>query len=229
MSADTHVIVPSCVVCGQPVNAHHSACYAENTERLAASEAEVAALKAEKAEQVTVQELEWEHHPQVEGQARALCSLGTYRVTHIGDYTLWRLIINEHQGDGNKAPSVYDAKAAAQADFERRVLSCLTSPPRVDHEDEIRRLRARNARLKDENHELQYQPWRMSADTHVIVPPDAEGLVAELRARKSGSRLCDDYTPPADVKLMHRAANTIVSLTAEVAALKAEVERRDGL
>ena len=79
-----------------------------------------------------VRALEW--MPSKTSYTQATCVLGQYQITFLGEFECWQLSAPHKQGtdwkDGfTRHASKSAAKAAAQADYERRILAALTPAP----------------------------------------------------------------------------------------------------
>lgn len=79
-----------------------------------------------------VRALEW--MPSKTSYTQANCVLGQYQITFLGEFECWQLSAPHKQGtdwkDGfTRHASKSAAKAAAQADYERRILAALTPAP----------------------------------------------------------------------------------------------------
>lgn len=87
-------------------------------------DARIATLEAQLAERVKVKALEWAQHPTAEAW-RADIMLGTYQVWVGTHGTAWQFdgLLGERINE--TASDEEEAKAAAQADYERRILSAL--------------------------------------------------------------------------------------------------------
>lgn len=76
------------------------------------------------------------------GYSQANCALGQYQVIWLGEFECWQCGRPHRDGldwkdNFSRHPSKDDAKAAAQADFERRILSALVSSPGKDGGQEV--------------------------------------------------------------------------------------------
>lgn len=88
-------------------------------------------------QQVRVKPLEWE--PSKTSYTQADCVLGQYQISFLGEFECWQLSAPHKPGsdwkDGfTRHASKSAAKAAAQADYERRILAALTPAPQTDKE-----------------------------------------------------------------------------------------------
>jgi len=91
-------------------------------------------------QQVRVKSLEWESSETSYTQAN--CVLGQYQITFLGEFECWQLSAPPKRGtywkDGfSRHASKSAAKAAAQADYERRILAALTPAPQPEGHDEV--------------------------------------------------------------------------------------------
>jgi hypothetical protein len=95
-------------------------------DRIASLEAELAEARVQPPAQGRVKPLEWEEMTATKAM-RSICIVGTYCIAHYrgGVFRWWRVGV----GTKHDASGVLEAQAAAQADYESRVLSCLEPRP----------------------------------------------------------------------------------------------------
>lgn len=96
------------------------------------------------AKPVVVKELEWVKHPTAEAW-RCDTIVGRYQVFAMTvGHASWTMDGLPAQGDGGYENTADEAKAAAQADYEARILSALAHPVAVPSEEELEALRDLN-------------------------------------------------------------------------------------
>lgn len=88
-----------------------------------------------------VKALEWEDATD-RGYSQANCALGQYQVTWLGEFECWQCGRPHRAGidwkdNFSRHPTKDEAKAAAQSDYENRILSALISSPGKDGGPEV--------------------------------------------------------------------------------------------
>lgn len=146
----------------------------------------------------TVKGLDWVERVGVTGTFDAETSIGHFIATVNDDNQAFWFILGLTRSNYVGGPDVEAAKAAAQADYERRVLSALTasaSEPATEEDDDGERLRDAWSDFEDENnlvyegHPL-YMKWRACHDAfHAAWPQGNAAAKAAALAVLSPSPL----------------------------------------